>query len=64
MARRTGIPSMLLAAEELCRLLAKYTPLIVSLFPGNTALRDALEGANVACSLLATELKAVREVGD
>jgi hypothetical protein len=55
---------MLLAAEELCRLLAKYTPLIVSLFPSNTALRDALEGANAACSLLATELKAVREVGD
>lgn len=64
MARRTGVPSLLLAAERVCKLLADWGPFIKNLFPSNQALSDAIDAANVACAALATELRAVREYGD
>lgn len=64
MARRTGIPSLIEAAAELCRLLAKYTPLIKTLYPSNPGLHTALDDANAACSALAAVLEAIREYGD
>ena len=64
MARRTGIPSLIAAAREVCRLLFLFTPLIKELFPTNTNLHDALDAANLACGALVEELVPVREVGD
>lgn len=63
MARRTGVPTILLVAKEMCRLLAKFTPVIVALYPENTALNAALAAANSACAVLATELEQVRDYG-
>jgi hypothetical protein len=64
MARRTGVPALMLVAQELCRLIAKFTPVIVALYPSNTTLLLALETANSACMALHTQLAAVREYGD
>lgn len=64
MARRTGVPSLLDAARELCRLLAKFNDIIVLLYPSSPALHAALAAANAACATLAQELNKVREYGD
>lgn len=64
MARKTGVPSILQVARELCRLITKFSPVIASLYPSNTALQAALAAANAACETLASELTAVRELGD
>lgn len=64
MARRTGVPSILKIAQELCRLITKFTPVITALYPGNTALLAALAAANAACATLVEEVSAVREYGD
>lgn len=64
MARRTGVPSILLAAEKLCKLIADWGPFIKNLYPDNTTLKNAIDAANTACDALATELRAVREYGD
>jgi hypothetical protein len=64
MAQRTGVPTMLEVAKRLCSLIVKFSPLISSLYPSNTALQAALAAANAACGTLAIELEAVREYGD
>lgn len=64
MARRTGVPSMIGIAHELCRLITKFSPVIAALYPGNTALQAALAAALAACQVLEGELVAVRELGD
>lgn len=64
MAKRTGVPSLISIAHELCRLITKFTPVITSLYPSNTALLAALAAANAACAALETELQAVRDIGD
>lgn len=64
MARRTGVPSILQVATRLCDLMNRYAPLIVSLYPSNTALQAALAAAQAACSTLSVELEQVREYGD
>lgn len=64
MARRTGIPTLHVLAQYLCRKLAKFTPLILRLYPDNTALKAALLAAASSCSVLLAELEGVREYGD
>lgn len=64
MAQRNGVPTMILVAKELCRLLAKFTPIITAQFPSNTALLAALAAANTACAALAAQLQLVKEYGD
>lgn len=64
MARRTGIPSIILVAQELCRLIVKFTPVIQALYPNRSALHAALAAANAACAELVAEAAAVRELGD
>lgn len=64
MARRTGIPTMIQVATTLCRLIIKFTPVIQTLYPSNTALMAALAAANAACAELVAEASAVRELGD
>lgn len=64
MARRTGVPTILSVAQNLCRLIVKFTPVIQSLYPTNTALLAALAAANAACATLVQEVSAVREYGD
>lgn len=64
MARRTGIPAIIDAAKELCRLLAKYSALIKTLYPSNPGLHSALDTALAACQALDAALEAVREYGD
>lgn len=64
MARRTGIPSLIDVAQTLCRLITKFTPVIVQQYSGNPELLAALSAANVACAALVEEASAVREYGD
>lgn len=64
MARRTGVPSLMLVAKELCRLVVKFTPVIQQLYPGNATLLAALVTANEACMLLHAQLENVRDYGD
>ena len=64
MASRTGLPTMLRIARELCRLITKFTPVIEVAFPGNTALLAALAAANAACATLHSEIVAVTVLGD
>ena len=64
MTSRTGVPSMLQVATRLCQLITKFTPVLTTLYSGNTALLAALAAANSACAVLAQELAAVREYGD
>lgn len=64
MARRTGVPSLLKVTQRLCYLITKFTPVIIFLYPENTALHAALAAAGQACSTLAAELAPVREWGD
>lgn len=64
MARRTGVPAMMLVARRLCLLIVKFTPIVQQLYPTNSALLAALAAANAACATLHAELAGVREYGD
>jgi len=64
MARRTGVPAMIKVAQEMCRLIVKFTPVIQTLYGSNAALMAALAAANAACAVLVGELAEVRELGD
>jgi hypothetical protein len=64
MTRRTGVPTLLKLAQEMCRLIVKFTPIIQALYGTNTALMAALAAANAACATLVEELAVVRELGD
>jgi hypothetical protein len=64
MSHRTGVPSLIWVARRLCLLVVQFTPVIQRTYPENTALLAALAAANAACSVLGTELEAVREYGD
>lgn len=64
MARRTGLPTLLKLAQEMCRLIVKFTPIIQTLYGGNTALMAALAAANAACAELVAETSAVIQPGD
>lgn len=64
MARKTYVPSLMYAANKLCNLIARATPLITRLYGTNANLMAALQAANTACAALHTELEAVRDYGD
>ena len=64
MAQKTGVPSLMAVAREMCRLIVNFTPVIERLYGDNAALMAALAAANAACSALHAELAAVREYGD
>lgn len=64
MARRTGVPALMIVAQRMCILIAKFTPIIHQLYPSSTALHAALAAANSACAVLHAELATVREYGD
>jgi hypothetical protein len=61
---RTGVPSLIGVAKEMCRLLGKFSPLIQTLYPDNAVLQAALVAASEACQALETQLLLVREYGD
>lgn len=64
MARRTGVPALMIVARRMCLLITNFTPIITQLYGNNATLMAALAAANAACSALHTELAAVREYGD
>lgn len=64
MTSRTGVPSLILVARELCRLIFKFSPVIQRAYPSNLALQAALLAANSACDVLRLELEGVRDYGD
>lgn len=64
MARKTYVPSLMFAANKLCSLIARATPLVTRLYGDNANLMAALAAANVACAALHAELEAVRDYGD
>jgi hypothetical protein len=51
------------AAQLLCRLVTKFTPIIARIYPENTTLQAALAAANAACAELHVQLEAVRDYG-
>jgi len=63
-SRKTGIPTLMLVARRMCRLLVKFTPIITALYGDNPTLIAALAAANAACEALFLELQEVREYGD
>lgn len=52
MTKRTGLPSIVAVAHELCRLLVKFSPVIRRLYPENAILIAALDTALTACQAL------------
>lgn len=62
--QRTGVASLSDVADELCRLVTAFGPLIRRIWPDNTDLHTALDAAETACSLLREELPKVRDFGD
>jgi len=64
MARRTGLPTLLQLAQNMCRLIVKFTPIIQQLYGGNAALMAALAAANAACAILVQEIADVIVPGD
>lgn len=62
--RKTGVPSLMYIAKELCRLITKFTPIITQLYPSNVDLLAALAAANTACAALEAQLAVVREYED
>lgn len=64
MATRTGLPTILEVARNLCRLINKFTLVIEVVYPENTALLAALAAANAACAVLASEVQAQIPLGD
>lgn len=63
MARRTGIPALMEVAKEMCRLIAKFTPIIVALYGTDPAVSTALSAANAACAALHEKLVEIAETG-
>ena len=64
MAKRTGVPTLLQVADKLCRLIARFSPIIQREYPASTAVHGALAAALIACSALAVALSEIREYGD
>jgi len=64
MAQKTYIPSVHNAAQDMCKLLARATPVIVRIYGGNAALLAALSAANAACDVLVQEAGNVRSYED
>lgn len=62
-ARRTGIPALMEVAKELCRLIAKFSPIIVALYGDDPAVSTALSTANAACAALHEKLMEIAEPG-
>lgn len=64
MARRTGVPALMIVARRMCQLITDFTPIITTLYGSNAALMAALAAANAACATLHAQLATVREYGD
>lgn len=62
--RKTGVPTLLIIAQQMCKYILKFTPVITQVYPSATALHAALAAANAACMVLGEELAKVREYGD
>lgn len=63
MAQRTGAASIIRVGKELCRLIAKFQPVLILLFPENAALAAALDAAMAACTALHLLLQETLEIG-
>ena len=60
-AQRNGLRSIRDFAQNVCKYITVWTPVIKIAFPGNPALYAALIAANNACALLVDE--ADKEIG-
>lgn len=60
-AKRNGLRSIRDFAQNVCKYITFWTPVIRLAFPGNLALFAALTAANNACALLVEE--ADKEIG-
>lgn len=63
-SRRTGVPAMMDVGRRLCTLIVKFQPIIMAVYPTNTAVQTALSAALAACQALHDELMAIRDFGD
>lgn len=61
--RRTGLTTLRQLAYRMCRLIAKFDPIIRKVYPDATELHLALEAANTACALLVSESDDVLPAG-
>lgn len=62
MAQRTGIPTLILVAHQMCKYIVKFTPIITTLYPENEVVLAALAAANTACAALGAALQPLRSV--
>jgi hypothetical protein len=56
MAQRSGLPTILQLAKQLCKFISVWTPVIQKFYGGNAALMAALASANAACAVLAAAI--------
>lgn len=56
MARKIGFYSIKKAAQEICKYVPLFTPIIQRLYPNNATLLAALATANAACAELVKEI--------
>lgn len=59
--QRNGLRTIRDFAQQVCKFITNWTPIIRLAFPGNLALQGALSAANSACALLVEE--ADKEIG-
>lgn len=64
MASRTGVFKIGNLAKAMCKAVTISTPAIQRAYPSNAALMAALQAANTACQLLASEVDSVKVYGD
>ena len=53
--QRNGLRSVRNFAQQVCKYITTWTPIIRLAFPANPALQAALSAANSACALLVEE---------
>lgn len=63
MARRTGIPTTIFLARQLCTFVTRYDLVIRRVTNNNAAVIAALEAALASCALLASTLDDYLEQG-
>lgn len=61
--RRTGLPTLLKLAREMCRILTVFAPQIRKYYGTNVALMAALEAAEGACHVLSEQIEEALEPG-
>lgn len=61
--RKTGITSLMKLGKEMCRLITKFSSIIIIVSNNDPAVATALQAALAACSALEEKLAELKEPG-